>query len=231
MFLSKKNKLINNVRHRKELIWKPFLIKKIKKQIKNISYNFISNKLNAFIYKGFFKNKFNKKIYNVITDKENNNLINFCKYGFNVGNIQLNFKYNFNSNLYEINKCNLLFIKSGYFIHHLQNLFNGNKIAFADGTYCIILKNFYDLNLVQLKLPSGKIKIYNNYWNAYIGRCGNIYKKYIVWGSWGFKYKNKKHVPVVRGVAMNPIDHPNGGRTKVKKPFKNKYNKIAKMGK
>ena len=35
----------------------------------------------------------------------------------------------------------------------------------------------------------------------------------------------------VRGIAKNPVDHPNGGRSNTKKPFKNCFNKIAKMGK
>ena len=43
-----------------------------------------------------------------------------------------------------------------------------------------------------------------------------------------YKYVQKKKV---RGIAKNPVDHPNGGSSKVKKPFLNKYFKIAKYGK
>lgn len=35
--------------------------------------------------------------------------------------------------------------------------------------------------------------------------------------------------PTVRGVAMNPVDHPHGGRTKTNSPELTPWNKIAKL--
>ena len=45
------------------------------------------------------------------------------------------------------------------------------------------------------------------------------------------KYLLRKKKVTVRGVAMNPIDHHNGGRNNKKPLFLNKYNKIAKFNK
>jgi ribosomal protein L2 len=35
----------------------------------------------------------------------------------------------------------------------------------------------------------------------------------------------------VRGVAKNPVDHPNGGRSKTKQPLKTPWGLIAKHNK
>ena len=44
-------------------------------------------------------------------------------------------------------------------------------------------------------------------------------QKYSIKGKAGIPI-NKGSKPIVRGVAMNPVDHPNGGRTKTNKPEK-----------
>lgn len=41
-------------------------------------------------------------------------------------------------------------------------------------------------------------------------------------------FKQKNYKIHVRGVAMNPVDHPNGGRTKAKQPEKSPWGWIAK---
>jgi large subunit ribosomal protein L2 len=38
-------------------------------------------------------------------------------------------------------------------------------------------------------------------------------------------------MPSVRGVAQNPVDHPNGGRTKTNKPERSPWGWVAKKGK
>lgn len=52
---------------------------------------------------------------------------------------------------------------------------------------------------------------------ATIGRNANIYKKYNVIGKAGYN-RLLGYSSIVRGVAMNPVDHPHGGRTKTNKP-------------
>ena len=43
--------------------------------------------------------------------------------------------------------------------------------------------------------------------------------------------EKKKKILRVRGIAMNPVDHPNGGRANTKQPLKNPWGKIAKRNK
>ncbi|CAH9117220.1 unnamed protein product [Cuscuta epithymum] len=61
-----------------------------------------------------------------------------------------------------------------------------------------------------LKLPSGEVRFISQNCSATIGQVGNV----------GFNQKNLGRAgakrwlgkrPVVRGVAMNPVDHPHGG--------------------
>lgn len=80
----------------------------------------------------------------------------------------------------------------------------------AAGIYSKPLFFVKNYNVIQLK--SGEKKLIFFFLIATIGRISNI--KHIL----NLKYKagqniweNKK--PCVRGIAMNPIDHPNGGRT------------------
>ena len=75
----------------------------------------------------------------------------------------------------------------------------------------------YDLNLSFIKLPSHKKIITSLDCFGTLGRNSNIFKK--------FEYKTTAGSNInfgikqsVRGVAMNPVDHPHGGRTKTNKP-------------
>jgi large subunit ribosomal protein L2 len=63
------------------------------------------------------------------------------------------------------------------------------------------------------------------------GRVSNRFFKYTRYGSAKASIKKKKKIISVRGVAMNPVDHPNGGRSNTKQPLKNPWGKIAKKGK
>jgi len=54
---------------------------------------------------------------------------------------------------------------------------------------------------------------------VFLGRNANINKKFSVLGKAGLSRKLGFN-PIVRGVAMNPVDHPNGGRTKTNSPSK-----------
>lgn len=63
---------------------------------------------------------------------------------------------------------------------------------------------------VQIKLPSGEVRILNADCKATIGQIGNLGHINISLGKAGKKrYLGRR--PHVRGVAMNPIDHPMGG--------------------
>lgn len=106
----------------------------------------------------------------------------------------------------------------------------GATISRSAGTTCFLIQNNHDTNVSFIRIPSGlrmRISAYclvvlgrnsNSFFNrTIVGKCGNNIKR-------GFKSK-------VRGVAMNPVDHPHGGRTKTNSPEKSLWGNIAKFNK
>jgi large subunit ribosomal protein L2 len=112
------------------------------------------------------------------------------------------------------------------FIHYLKNnmiffdlgLYNNKSLySKASGTFSQLLQVNSDLNLVLILLPSGKKKYVSLNYLCTLGRNNNIFTKFLIIGKAGLNRNFGKNV-TVRGVAMNPIDHPHGGRTKTNKP-------------
>src|ERR687885_1056501 len=65
-------------------------------------------------------------------------------------------------------------------------------------------------NLATLRLPSGEIREVQVPCRATVGEVGNAEQELINWGKAGrARWKGRR--PSVRGVAMNPVDHPLGG--------------------
>jgi len=61
-----------------------------------------------------------------------------------------------------------------------------------------------------LRLPSGEMRMVDVRCRATVGEVGNAEQSNINWGKAGrMRWKGVR--PTVRGVAMNPIDHPMGG--------------------
>lgn len=105
------------------------------------------------------------------------------------------------------------------FFCNISNSTN-NKITYAKacGTYCKTKKTKKTKRkLMSVILPSGSEIFLNKFSKAYIGKNENLKINELVEGKWGFSFYKKKTI-AVRGVAMNPVDHPNGGRTKTVKP-------------
>jgi|SRR5690606_9766481 len=63
---------------------------------------------------------------------------------------------------------------------------------------------------VTLKMPSGEVRMVLDSCWATIGQLGNADYKNISWGKAG-RIRNLGFRPTVRGMAMNPVDHPHGG--------------------
>lgn len=88
------------------------------------------------------------------------------------------------------------------------------KLARASGNYGTIIGHTDD-NRTKVKLPSGAKKLVSSESRAMIGIVaggGRIDKPILKAGAAYWKYKAKRHSwPKVRGVAMNPVDHPHGG--------------------
>ncbi len=62
----------------------------------------------------------------------------------------------------------------------------------------------------QLRMPSGEMRLVEAQCRASVGAVGNPEHELISWGKAGRnRWRGKR--PKVRGVAMNPVDHPLGG--------------------
>ncbi|MEM6821763.1 MAG: 50S ribosomal protein L2 [Verrucomicrobiota bacterium] len=65
-------------------------------------------------------------------------------------------------------------------------------------------------NYAQIKLPSGEIRQIHSSCYAVIGQVSNTQHENITLGKAGrSRWKGRR--PQTRGMAMNPVDHPNGG--------------------
>jgi large subunit ribosomal protein L2 len=95
------------------------------------------------------------------------------------------------------------------FVHNVElKPGKGAQIARAAGTQCEIVAREGDYT--HLKLPSGEIRRVRSECTATLGRVGNPDHNKVVSGSAGrSRWLGKR--PKVRGVAMNPVDHPHGG--------------------
>jgi len=64
--------------------------------------------------------------------------------------------------------------------------------------------------MATLRMPSGEMRLVDVRCRATVGAVGNAEQSNINWGKAGrMRWKGVR--PTVRGVAMNPIDHPHGG--------------------
>lgn len=84
----------------------------------------------------------------------------------------------------------------------------GGVVARAAGQEAIVANREGDYALV--KMPSGEIRKILGRCYATIGKVGNIEHMNVVSGKAG-RTRWRGIRPTVRGMCMNPIDHPNGG--------------------
>lgn len=107
------------------------------------------------------------------------------------------------------NALPLRHIPLGTAIHNLElQPGRGGKIARSAGQQAILSNREGDYALVRL--PSGEIRKINADCFATVGRVGNIQHGDIVSGKAG-RSRWLGIRPTVRGMCMNPVDHPNGG--------------------
>ena len=86
------------------------------------------------------------------------------------------------------------------------------KYVRSAGTFTKTYQRYEDAQLITCCLPTGKKKIISFFTVVTLGRNSNIshFKRFLT------KFGNNSKVGFkskVRGVAMNPVDHPHGGRT------------------
>ena len=100
-------------------------------------------------------------------------------------------------------------IPVGTIIHNVEmKVGKGGQIARSAGTYTQIIGK--DQGYVQLRLNSGELRMVRAECMATVGAVSNPDQQNIKLGKAGRKRWLGKR-PSVRGVAMNPIDHPHGG--------------------
>jgi large subunit ribosomal protein L2 len=112
----------------------------------------------------------------------------------------------------DIKPGNALPLKSiplGTIIHNIEmKLGKGGQMVRSAGTYAQLMSK--EGKYAQVKLPSGEVRMLLQECYATVGQVGNVDHENVSLGKAGrSRWLGKR--PKVRGVAMNPVDHPHGG--------------------
>ncbi len=100
-------------------------------------------------------------------------------------------------------------IPTGTFVHAVElKPGGGAKLGRSAGSQIQLLAK--EGNYATLRMPSGEMRMVEISCRATVGQVGNAEQSNISWGKAGrSRWKGKR--PSVRGVVMNPVDHPHGG--------------------
>jgi len=122
-------------------------------------------------------------------------------------------------------------IPLGAVIHNLElSPGRGGQVARSAGTSAKLIGK--EGKRAHIRMPSGEVRIFNVECRATIGEVGNPDHKNVKSGKAG-RIRHMGRKPHVRGVAMNPVDHPHGGgegRARVGRPQVSPTGKLAKGG-
>jgi len=100
-------------------------------------------------------------------------------------------------------------IPPGTMIHNVElKRGKGAQMARGAGTYAQLVAK--EGNFGHVRLPSGEVRLVRLECFATLGQVGNLDHENITYGKAG-KSRWLGRRPRVRGVAMNPVDHPMGG--------------------
>jgi large subunit ribosomal protein L2 len=100
-------------------------------------------------------------------------------------------------------------IPLGTSVHNVELIpGRGGQIVRSAGTSAQLIAK--EGNFVTLKMPSNEVRMVHSRCYATIGEVGNAEQKNLVLGKAGRKRWLGMR-PTVRGVVMNPCDHPHGG--------------------
>jgi large subunit ribosomal protein L2 len=107
------------------------------------------------------------------------------------------------------NAMQLRDIPLGTQIHNIElNEGHGGQIVRSAGGYAQLMAK--EGKYAQIRLPSGEVRMISLNCKATIGQIGNLEHENVSFGKAG-RSRWKGLRPRVRGVAMNPVDHPHGG--------------------
>jgi large subunit ribosomal protein L2 len=112
----------------------------------------------------------------------------------------------------DVKPGNAMLLKSipvGTIVHNIElKPLKGAQIARAAGSYAQIVGR--DAGYAQIRLSSGEVRMAPDNCMATIGAVSNPDNMNENWGKAG-RSRHMGKQPSVRGVAMNPVDHPHGG--------------------
>jgi large subunit ribosomal protein L2 len=168
-------------------------------------YNYIPFKINLILYDCYINNF-------IMLLKSNNGIFFYRNYvdGLFINNILYSYK-NIPSLLAPGSICKLKYLPEGLSISNLE-LYpgKGSQLFRSAGTGTNVISKDIINNKIAIKLCTNKIINISIYCTGIIGRNSNsLYFQHTI-GKAGRAF-NKGIRPTVRGVAMNPVDHPHGG--------------------
>jgi len=152
-------------------------------------------------------------------DPNRNTLINLVKcfdtgkFAYTLGHDNLKKGYVVNSSKQIVNggRYFLKDLPANYIVSNVEFIPNkGGQISRSSGSFCKILQKDYKRSLIKLKLPSLEERYVPMNCTANVGPILNTFRHTRKLKKAGnSRWLGRR--PKVRGVAMNPIDHPHGG--------------------
>lgn len=165
----------------------------------NLQYDPNRSCLIALLY-----NNFTKKYFYILAPE--NLKVNDMLYSFSISDLfrNIEIKIGYSMPLYNI-PLNVP-------IHNIEIFPNrGGCLVRSAGNFAFIIKKDNNLNgFAYVKLSNKRIKKIPLVCKATIGKLSNIYHNLYNYKKAG-QMRNLNKRPKVRGVAMNPVDHPHGG--------------------
>lgn len=114
----------------------------------------------------------------------------------------------------------------GTLVHSIENFpGTGGNYCTSSGTYGKLICHYVGYTLIEL--PSKKQRLFLNDSKCVIGQVAFTINKLKVNSFKAGLNRKKGYRPRVRGIAKNPVDHPNGGRTKGGSPFKDMWGNLS----
>jgi len=123
--------------------------------------------------------------------------------------------------------CRMLIkdVPIGSIIHSISKMNSSATFIRSAGNYGQLIQK--DNTTFKIRMPSGKILDFHNNSYCTIGVVSNLQHNLEVIGKAGTS-RLKGIRPTTRGIAMNPVDHPHGGRTNGGRPSVTPWGKPTK---
>jgi len=160
-----------------------------------VRYEIDCNRRSGYLGLVFFSNGF----FSYILAPSNLRLGSFLSFGPSASNTRIG------------NILCLTSVNQGTSVFNIQS-FENFRFTFSrsGGTSCLILIKDSKNQCSVLRFPSGEHRIVHNSCHVTIGSVSNFFHKFETFSSAGQRRRIGRR-SVVRGTAMNPVDHPHGG--------------------